>query len=200
MTVIAHRINTVEELRMLPPEYGVEIDVRAYNGRLILSHDPYQSGELLADYLETVGNRFVVFNIKESGIEDDVIDLASRHDVSDYFLLDAEFPYIYQASRESSFRKMAVRFSEAEPVETALANAEYVDWVWVDTNTYLPLGQQEYSRLSEAEYKICLVSPGRWGRPEDIDKYISILAKEDIILDAVMTSVDYADKWKQHWS
>jgi hypothetical protein len=121
MTVIAHRINTVEELRTLPPEYGVEIDVRAYDGRLILSHDPYQSGELLADYLETVGNRFVVFNIKESGIEDDVIDLASRHDVSDYFLLDAEFPYIYQASRGSSFRKMAVRFSEAEPVETALA-------------------------------------------------------------------------------
>lgn len=200
MTVIAHRINTVEELRTLPPEYGVEIDVRAYNGRLILSHDPYQSGELLADYLETVGNRFVVFNIKESGIEDDVIDLASRHDVSDYFLLDAEFPYIYQASRGSSFRKMAVRFSEAEPVETALANAEYVDWVWVDTNTYLPLGQQEYSRLSEAGYKICLVSPGRWGRPEDIGQYISTLAKEDIILDAVMTSVDYADEWKQHWS
>jgi len=102
MTIIAHRINTIEELQELPPDYGVEIDIRAYNGRLILSHDPYQDGEALEEFLAEVGNRFVVFNIKESGIEDDVVDLAARYEVTEYFLLDVEFPYIYAASRESS--------------------------------------------------------------------------------------------------
>jgi len=200
MTIIAHRINTIEELQELPPDYGVEIDIRAYNGRLILSHDPYQDGEALEEFLAEVGNRFVVFNIKESGIEDDVVDLAARYEVTEYFLLDVEFPYIYAASRESSFGKMAIRFSEAEPLAAAIENADFVDWVWVDTNTQLPLHRNNYRKLSEAGYRICLVSPGRWGRPEDIDPYISTLQNEGINIDAVMTSTDNAEKWKRYWS
>jgi hypothetical protein len=200
MTIIAHRINTIEELRELPSEYGVEIDVRAYNGQLILSHDPYRDGERLEAFLAAVENRFVVFNIKESGIEDDVVDLATRYDVTDYFLLDVEFPYIYAASRQSSFRKMAIRFSEAEPLAAAMENADFVDWVWVDTNTQLPLNRDNYRKLSEAGYRICLVSPGRWGRPEDIDPYISKLKNEEIKIDAVMTSTDNAKRWKRYWS
>lgn len=200
MTIIAHRINTIEELRELPSEYGVEIDVRAYNGQLILSHDPYRDGERLEAFLAAVENRFVVFNIKESGIEDDVVDLATRYDVTDYFLLDVEFPYIYAASRQSSFRKIAIRFSEAEPLAAAMENADFVDWVWVDTNTQLPLNRDNYRKLSEAGYRICLVSPGRWGRPEDIDPYISKLKNEGIKIDAVMTSTDNAKRWKRYWS
>lgn len=200
MTIIAHRINTIDQLQELSPEYGVEIDVRAYNGQLVLSHDPYEDGDHLEEYLSAVGDRLVVFNIKESGIEDDVIELAARYDVTEYFLLDVEFPYIYTASRESSFTKMAVRFSEAEPVETAQANAGYADWVWVDTNTQLPLNGDSYRQLSEAGYQICLVSPGRWGRPEDIDPYISKLEAQGIQLDAVMTSVENAKIWKRYWS
>jgi hypothetical protein len=199
MTIIAHRINTIDQLQELSPEYGIEIDVRAYNGRLVLSHDPYEDGDYLEEYLSAVGDRLVVFNIKESGIEDDVIELAARYDVTEYFLLDVEFPYIYMASRESSFTKMAVRFSEAEPIETALANAGYADWVWVDTNTQLPLNGDSYRQLSEAGYQICLVSPGRWGRSEDINPYISELEAQGIELDAVMTSVENAKIWKQHW-
>lgn len=199
MTIIAHRINTIDQLQELSPEYGVEIDVRAYNGRLVLSHDPYEDGDQLEEYLSAVGDRLVVFNIKESGIEDDVIELAARYDVTEYFLLDVEFPYIYTASRKSSFTKMAVRFSEAEPVETALANTGYADWVWVDTNTQLPLNDDSYRQLSEAGYQICLVSPGRWGRSEDINSYISELEAQGIELDAVMTSVENAEIWKQHW-
>jgi hypothetical protein len=199
MTIIAHRINTIDQLQELSPEYGIEIDVRAYNGRLVLSHDPYEDGDYLEEYLSAVGDRLVVFNIKESGIEDDVIELAARYDVAEYFLLDVEFPYIYMASRESSFTKMAVRFSEAEPIETALANAGYADWVWVDTNTQLPLNGDSYRQLSEAGYQICLVSPGRWDRSEDINPYISELEAQGIELDAVMTSVENAKIWKQHW-
>lgn len=200
MTIIAHRINTVEELRTLPPEYGVEIDVRAYEEQLILSHDPYESGEHLAEYLKAVDDRFVVFNIKESGIEKDVVELANRYEVTEFFLLDVEFPYIYTASRNSSFRKMAIRFSEAEAIETALKNADFVDWVWVDTNTELPLHRDTYRQLSNAGYKICLVSPDRWGRPEHIEPYISKMDTEGIKLDAVMTSIENAEAWKRHWS
>ncbi|WP_435144737.1 hypothetical protein [Halobaculum sp. P14] len=200
MTVIAHRVNTVEELQALPPEYGVEIDVRAYRDRLVLTHDPYEDAEPLDEYLAAMGDRFVVFNIKESGIEDDVRRLASRHGVSEYFLLDVEFPYIYASTRQSEFSSVAIRFSEAEPLEIALENQGYVDWVWVDTNTMLPLDEETYGALTDAGYRVCLVSPDRWGRPDDIERYIDELDGYGITLDAVMTSADNADRWQRHWS
>jgi hypothetical protein len=200
MNFIAHRINTVDELRLIPPEFGVEIDVRAYRDRLVLTHDPYEDGDELEEYLAALEDRFVVFNIKESGIEDDVRKLADRYDVSDYFLLDVEFPYIYAATRGSSFSKIAIRFSEAEPIETALDNQEFADWVWVDTNTELPLDADEYERLRAADYKICLVCPGRWDRPDDIPKYADQLKQSEIEVDAIMTSLEDADRWSDAFS
>jgi hypothetical protein len=199
MNLIAHRINSTEQLANVPQEYGVEIDVRAYRDALVLSHDPYREGESLAEYLSAVGDRGIVFNIKESGIEDDVVTLADAHDISEYFLLDAEFPYIYTATREQSFGKVAIRFSEAEPIETAIENASFADWVWVDTNTTLPLKAENYDRLKKAGYDICLVCPSRWGRPDDVPRYLSKLDDEGIQLDAVMTSMEHAETWSSHF-
>ena len=71
-----------------------------------------------------------------------------------------------------------------------------VDWVWVDTNTQLPLNIEIYNKLKQAGFKLCLVCPERWGRPEDIEKYKDFMMKEGIKLDAVMTALKFADKWK----
>ena len=49
--LIEHRVNTVAHLRQVPPERGIEVDVRAEGGELILAHDPFQSGERLDDLL-----------------------------------------------------------------------------------------------------------------------------------------------------
>jgi hypothetical protein len=40
MIIICHRINTIEELKKIPKEYGVEIDVRGYGDKMVLTHDP----------------------------------------------------------------------------------------------------------------------------------------------------------------
>ena len=46
MEYIAHRVNTIEELRKLPTEYGVELDLRDdLNGRIYISHNPFEAGE-----------------------------------------------------------------------------------------------------------------------------------------------------------
>ena len=52
MEYIAHRINTVEELRNLDVKYGVELDLRDdLNGRIYISHNPFEPGEDFEDYL-----------------------------------------------------------------------------------------------------------------------------------------------------
>src|SRR4030067_2525890 len=44
MKYIAHRVNTLADLRSLPREYGGEIDLRDRGERLILQHDPFKDG------------------------------------------------------------------------------------------------------------------------------------------------------------
>ena len=68
-----------------------------------------------------------------------------------------------------------------------------MDWVWIDTNTRLPLDETVTAQL--AGYQTCLVCPERWGRPQDIAAYKARLAALDFPLDAVMTSLACADKW-----
>ena len=51
MEYIAHRVNTIEELRKLPAEYGVELDLRDdLNGRIYISHNPFEQGEDFEEY------------------------------------------------------------------------------------------------------------------------------------------------------
>jgi hypothetical protein len=192
MIKIIHRVNTVKELATIPRDLGVEIDVRAFGKDLIISHEPHKEGELLADYLKSYKHALVVFNIKEAGIEDEVLQLAKEHDIEQYFLLDVEFPYLYRAAREN-VRAIAVRYSEDESIEQAKKYQGLVDWIWIDTNTQLPINREVIKTL--AKYKTCLVSPDRWGRPQDISKYREKLSALDYELDAVMVGLEHQEQW-----
>ncbi len=201
--VIRHRVNTIEGLRKVDPKYGVEIDIRHDNrtGRLYLNHEP-GTGDDFEEYMKIFaeqGNRFVVFNTKETGLETRIIELALRLGIEDYFLLDVEFPFIYRASFKGVPNlngRIAIRFSEAEPIEQALLLKGKFEWVWVDTNTKLPLDPDVCKRLKEAGYKLALVCPERWGRPQDIPNYIEQMKRNGIKIDTVMTAEAYVSQWE----
>lgn len=197
MLKIAHRVNTVQGLSDIPVTWGVEIDVRYDNrsGGLYLNHDP-GVGEDLENYLQQFHHRFIIFNIKEAGIEQRCIDLAAKYGIpkENYFLLDVEFPYLYRASRKEGVREIAVRYSEAEPIEMTLAQKGLVDWVWIDTNTQLPLDSNSVKNF--AGFKTCLVSPDRWGRPHDILAYREKMQELHVQLDAVMVGFEHRALWE----
>ena len=195
MEIIIHRVNTVDKLKEVDISHGAEIDIRASGRNLILNHEPYSTGESLVDFLNEYSHGTLVLNIKEAGIEDDVLDLVrQRKNIEKYFLLDVEFPYLYRASKAGE-KNLAVRFSEEEPIEAANIFAGKVDWVWIDTNTELPVTPREKPVLDK--YKKCLVCPERWGRPGDIAKYWSQMSAIGFELDAVMTSARESKKWEE---
>jgi hypothetical protein len=70
-----------------------------------------------------------------------------------------------------------------------------VDWVWIDTNTKLPINVENIKYLSEM--KSCLVCPERWGRPEDIISYRRKMNLLGFKPNAVMTNVKYFKIWEQ---
>ncbi|TSC91515.1 MAG: hypothetical protein CEN90_313 [Parcubacteria group bacterium Licking1014_17] len=195
MIKIAHRINKIADLAKVPGNWGVEIDVRHDNrsGKVYLNHEP-GDGDDLDEYLKNFEHAFLIFNIKESGIEQTCIKLAQKHKISKskYFLLDVEFPYLYRAVR-SGIRQIAVRYSEDEPVEMAIKQKSKLDWLWIDTNTTLPLDKKIINKISG--FKTCLVSPDRWGRPDDILKYRRKLKKLKYTPDAVMVDLKFGNLW-----
>ena len=112
--IIIHRVNTIKGLKQVQPQFGTEIDIRAWGSELILNHEPFLSGEKLEDYIDEYQHGTLILNIKEAGIEDEVLRLVRlRPQIKSYFLLDIEFPYLYRASRQGE-RSIAIRFSEDE--------------------------------------------------------------------------------------
>src|SRR5215813_649397 len=96
MLYIAHRINTVEQLKQVPVECGVELDLRDSGDRLILQHDPFSTGEDFEEYLHHWRHRLMILNIKSERIEHRVLELIKQFAVRDYFFLDSSFPMIRQ--------------------------------------------------------------------------------------------------------
>ena len=204
MQIIIHRINKIEQLKGIPQKYGVEIDIRGYGDKILLNHDPIDDPikyDELETYLQNFNHAFIIFNIKEAGYEQKIINLAAKYKIpkDKYFLLDVEFPYLYRATRKKNIREIAVRYSEAEPIEMAEAqiinNQPLLDWVWIDTNTILPLNNDIVNRLKL--FKTCLVCPERWGRPQDIEPYAKKIKELNFQLDAIMTARQYAKQWEK---
>ncbi|MEX2187081.1 MAG: hypothetical protein WD875_09820 [Pirellulales bacterium] len=184
MLYIAHRVNTSEQLRGTPTECGVEIDLRDRGERLIVQHDPFADGEDFDEYLGHYRHGTLILNVKSERIEPRVLDVVRRHAVSDYFFLDCSFPMIRTLVAQGEHR-IAVRFSEFEPAESALALAGQIDWVWIDCFTKMPLDSGSFARLKR-HFKLCGVSPELQGRPvESIADYARELAP--FPLDAICT-------------
>ncbi|PQO28861.1 phosphatidylinositol-specific phospholipase C/glycerophosphodiester phosphodiesterase family protein [Blastopirellula marina] len=183
MQYIAHRINTRSQLADVPPQYGVELDLRDHGDDLILQHDPFISGERFADYLADYQHGLMILNIKSERIEHRVLEMIQGK-LNDYFFLDSSYPMIRTLCKLGE-RKIAVRFSEYEPVESALALAGEVEWVWVDCFTKMPLTDETYGKL-KPHFKLCAVSPELQGRSVDtIAEYAAQLAPYP--MDAICT-------------
>jgi len=184
MEIIIHRVNTVQGLKDVPQEYGTEIDIRALGKDLILNHEPFHNGDRLVDYLDNYQHGTLILNVKEAGIEDRVLEM-----VRSYSQIES---YLYRASRQGE-RAIAVRYSEDESIDTAKKYEHLVDWIWIDTNTKLPIDDENKETLQK--FSTCLVCPERWGRPQDIEPYRQIIGDTGFQLDAVMTSMQCAKFW-----
>ncbi len=188
MKLIAHRRNTIEELSRVPLKCGVEIDIRSYGGEIILHHDPFSSGEKLEDWASCYKHQFLILNVKEEGLEQRILDIMDRYGISNFFFLDQSFPFLIKWSQLGE-RRCAVRVSQFESIDTALTLSGKVDWVWIDCFTELTLTHEDYLRLKNAAFKLCIVSPELQGRNADVEipKMIEILRERQILVDAVCT-------------
>jgi len=190
MKLIAHRRNTLAELRATPIAYGVEVDIRSVAERLVIHHDPFVDGEDFIAWLAHYRHGTLILNVKEEGLEQRLLNLMAEQGIEDFFFLDQSFPYLVKTARQGE-RRCAVRVSEFESIETALTLAGMIDWVWVDCFSRFPLSGAEAAKLKALGFQLCLVSPELQGRngAKEIPEMRTLLNQEGINPDAVCTKL-----------
>ena len=197
MLPIVHRVNTLKRLKETPMEFGVEMDIHAYGQELVVHHDPFQDAICFTKWLDHFNHKLVVLNLKEEGIEYKVHEIMKDHNIDNYFMLDIPPAALIRFIRTTGERRVAVRASYYEPIDTALKLSGKADWVFVDLfEDKFPLSCEEYTKLKNAGFKVCLVSPELWNRPVERLKAIQTeLLSSNIIPDAVCTK--YPNLWEK---
>jgi hypothetical protein len=184
--IIQHRVNTIRNLGATPKNFGVEIDLRLFNGELILAHDPFTLGEKFDEWIESYDHKTLILNVKEDGLEDVILEKLKQHRVKDYFFLDQPFPTL----RKTILKEIptAFRLSEYEnPVNDGLLKPS---WIWLDSFsgdwTYL---EKHAEWIQNGGYKTCLVSPELHGRDisEEPKSLIDLCETIGLSIDAVCT-------------
>lgn len=193
---IAHRINYLDEViaaKIFSEADGIEFDVRDDG----IGHDPWKSPQNIDDFLRWCpANKFYIVNIKCEGIEEMMISKMEEYGLKNFFLLDCGMPSIIRLSKKGE-RRLAVRFSEYESLETVSLIADKIQWVWVDVFSRLPLTRKEYEIIREYDLKICLVSPELQGQEDKIKHYRDYLIGEGIELDAICSKTWNKSIWRE---
>ena len=90
MQYVVHRVNTKEKLKNIDPMFGIEVDIRHSNEKLVLGHDQSNDNIPLIDLLNDYKHSLFVANVKESGIENLIVETLLDYGVKNFFLLDTE--------------------------------------------------------------------------------------------------------------
>lgn len=155
MKIIKHRINSISELIKVPINFGIEVDLSEFNGRIVTGHDPKENIADFQEWLSYFKHDQLAINIKQEGIEYEVIQILEKYEIRNFFLFDLSFPMIYKLSSHGEAR-IALRVSDLEGFQALEHFRDKVDWVWLDcfeSASYIPA----ISKLL-AGYKICAVS------------------------------------------
>ena len=90
-TTIAHRQNNVTL------ESAVEIDIRFYLNKLIVSHDLGEPDCLsFREWLKKFHGKFIVINVKEEGLEELIQAEIQPYQHIEWVILDETVPFIYK--------------------------------------------------------------------------------------------------------
>ena len=187
MDIIQHRCNSIDKVKSVEPDLGVEVDIRSFGDRLILNHNPYEDSISFDDWLLNFKHKILILNIKEEGLEEEILKLMNKYNIKKFFFLDQSFPFLIKTILMGESRT-SIRISEYESIETALKLSGKVNWIWIDYFNYLPIDYESYCKLKNGGFKLCLVSPELQGH--NTSKILSLkeeLNREKIILDAVCT-------------
>lgn len=146
--------------------FGTETDVRDCQGRLVVSHDVPEGGEMLFEDLLSLatksGNSLTLaLNVKADGLAAAVQKALSAYPQLNYFVFDMSIP------------DMRSYLAAGMPVYTRMSEVERPTWldqavgVWLDAFDDEWYDSQQISEMLTGGKNVCVVSSELHGRPHD---------------------------------
>tara|TARA_B100000424_G_C22678448_1_gene371776 strand:+ start:15 stop:608 length:594 start_codon:yes stop_codon:yes gene_type:complete len=186
MIIIKHRVNTISSLKKTQENLGVEIDLRSKNKQLYLHHDPFKNGVLFSKWLRHYKHSFIVLNVKEEGLEKEILRELKKRKVKNFFFHDQTFSTVLKNMKKT---KVSIRYSEFEELKKINFLFRSIKWIWIDHFKNFELKKNFYFYLKKKKVKICIVSPELVNikHVNKIQSLIKNLKKQKISIDAVCT-------------
>ena len=113
--------------------YGIETDIRDFNGQLVISHnvateESPSAREMLKIYRETGCESMLALNVKADGIQVLLEPLLEEYQIKNYYLFDMSIPELIV--NEAQGLRYYTRHSDVEPVCVMYDRAA---GVWMDS-------------------------------------------------------------------
>lgn len=170
MKILAHRgmwaneeeKNTLTALeRAFQFGYGIETDIRDFNGKIVISHDPANTSsrplaELLRNWKKYESRPLLALNIKADGLYLYLEEIFKQYGLTknDYFLFDASVPeqYVYLKRGYNIFTRSS-EFGEKMPFW------ESSKGIWLDQFTECGHIMDVLPNIFDSGKRIAIVSP-----------------------------------------
>lgn len=178
MIILSHRgywkaateKNAVEAFaRSFRHGFGTETDLRDFEGRMVIAHDPALAGALQAEVLLEVHSAIdpalpLALNIKADGLQRWVREAFNQFGLTNSFVFDMSVPDArgYLSEGIPCF----TRHSEWEPVPAFYAQAAGVWLDGFDSDWFMETDEVIQGHLAAGK-QVCIVSPELHKRPHD---------------------------------
>ena len=177
---------------------GIETDIRDYKGVLVISHNiadetAFPLEKVFESYKELGCKEMLALNVKADGIQDALLALLGKYDISNYFMFDMSIPeQVVYRDRGFCF------FTRHSDIETAPVQYEDASGVWMDSFYSDWIDERSISDHIKNGKTVSLVSPELHGKnPEEMWKLLkesSLCFEENLYL-----CTDIPDRAKEYF-
>ena len=143
--------------------YGIETDIRDFDGRLVISHDPPRADAMDLDdfltlYMSYPDRGMLALNVKSDGLASKMVQALAAREIQSYFVFDMSVP-----DSLHYFKLNATVYTRRSEFEPGSELDQHASGVWLDSFT----GRDDPKLMSLAvalPLKSALVSPELHGR------------------------------------
>lgn len=144
--------------------FGVETDVRDYDGQLVVAHDmPTRPLVYLEEFFQLYksygADLTLALNIKSDGLQDELCRLIAEYRVTNYFLFDMSTP-----EGLSYLKTNLVTFTRQSEYEETPPYYSLADGIWLDEFNGHWINDEIIAYHLSNKKEVCIVSPDLHGR------------------------------------
>jgi hypothetical protein len=172
--------------------FGVETDIRDFDGNLVISHDLSKKDSLplellFKSYNERGNDLPLALNVKSDGLQDELMKLLEKYKIDNYFVFDMSIPD-FKSYASKGFNAY-FRLSE---YESDLSLDKHSKGIWLDAFDEIWYDKDLIMKCTNLNKQICIVSEELHRR--DHIYHWNFLFKEGIhLLDNIILCTDFPE-------